>query len=141
VGVGFAVLETMGYGFTTLVRSHGDLPYVEAVLLIRGLASPGGHATWTGLAIALWRDAHRHWRPASWQPSPEHRCLIKFGNLATVPCDGLAGDEILAVWPVGFQKPVTSLTIRRGLRTMIETLCQLLEHRPQQHVTRRRHYA
>jgi protease PrsW len=54
----------MGYGFTTLLRSHGDLPYVEAVLLIRGLASPAGHATWTGLAAAaLWRAAHHHWRP------------------------------------------------------------------------------
>ena len=64
VGVGFAVLETMGYGFTTLLRSHGDLPYVETVLLIRGLASPAGHATWTGLAAAaLWRAAHHHWRP------------------------------------------------------------------------------
>jgi hypothetical protein len=42
----------MGYGFTTLLRSHGDLPYVEAVLLIRGLASPAGHAAWTGLAAA-----------------------------------------------------------------------------------------
>jgi len=52
VGVGFAVLETMGYGFTVLLSSHGNLATVEAVLLIRGLLSPAGHATWTGLAAA-----------------------------------------------------------------------------------------
>jgi RsiW-degrading membrane proteinase PrsW (M82 family) len=62
VGVGFAVLETMGYGFTTLLQSHGDLPFVEVVLLLRGLASPAGHATWTGLAAAaLWRAFAQRW--------------------------------------------------------------------------------
>lgn len=56
VGVGFAVLETMGYGFTVLITSHGDLAATEEVLLVRGLLSPASHATWTGLtAAALWR--------------------------------------------------------------------------------------
>lgn len=66
VGVGFAVLETMGYGFTILLQSHGNLAVVETVLLIRGLASPAGHATWTGLAAAaLWRAAARRWSLSS----------------------------------------------------------------------------
>ncbi len=54
-GVGFAVLETMGYGFTVLLETR-DLAAVTSTLLIRGLASPAGHAAWTGLAAAaLWR--------------------------------------------------------------------------------------
>ena len=54
-GDGFAVLETMGYGFTVLLETR-DLAAVTSTLLIRGLASPAGHAAWTGLAAAaLWR--------------------------------------------------------------------------------------
>ena len=49
-------------------------------------------------------------------------------------------DEILAVWPVGFQNPVTALTVRRGLRMMTETLRQQLGHKTHQHITRRRYY-
>ncbi len=56
VGMGFAALETMGYGFAQLMRSHGNIGSVEALLLFRGLLSPAGHVAWTGLAsAALWR--------------------------------------------------------------------------------------
>jgi RsiW-degrading membrane proteinase PrsW (M82 family) len=55
VGMGFAVLETLGYGFVTLLATGGDLVNVEGVLLLRGALGPAGHATWTGLAAAaLW---------------------------------------------------------------------------------------
>jgi len=53
--MGFAALETMGYGLVALIRSQGDVGVLEEVLLIRGLLSPVGHATWTGLICAvLW---------------------------------------------------------------------------------------
>lgn len=56
VGMGFAALETMGYGFVTLLQSHGNVGSLEHLLLIRGLLSPFGHAAWTGLACtALYR--------------------------------------------------------------------------------------
>lgn len=60
-GMGFAALETMGYGLVALIQSGGRIGPAEEVLLLRGLLSPVGHAAWTGLVCAaLWR------RPLSW---------------------------------------------------------------------------
>ena len=56
-GMGFAAFETMGYGFVSLLQSRGNLVFVDWVLLLRGLLSPAGHASWTGLVCAvLWRE-------------------------------------------------------------------------------------
>ena len=53
---GFATLETMGYGFVSLLASRGDLAAVDATLLLRGLLSPACHIAWTGVTAAmLWR--------------------------------------------------------------------------------------
>jgi protease PrsW len=55
--MGFAALETMGYGLTSLLASHGNLGVLDEVLFVRGLTSPAGHAAWTGLVCAvLWRE-------------------------------------------------------------------------------------
>ena len=55
-GMGFATLETMGYGFQSLLSSRGDIAAVDDILLLRGLLSPAGHVAWTGLTVAaLWR--------------------------------------------------------------------------------------
>ncbi len=63
-GAGFAVLETMGYGFVVLIKSQGDLSAVDNVLLLRGLLSPAAHIAWPGLAAAaLWDASDRHWHP------------------------------------------------------------------------------
>jgi protease PrsW len=54
---GFASLETMGYGFASLLSSKGNLGVLDEVLLVRGLTSPAGHMAWTGLVCAvLWRE-------------------------------------------------------------------------------------
>ncbi|MEV6846693.1 PrsW family intramembrane metalloprotease [Actinoplanes sp. NPDC051411] len=54
-GMGFAALETMGYAFTALIQSQGNIGAVEQTLFLRGLTSPAGHTAWTGLtAGALW---------------------------------------------------------------------------------------
>jgi protease PrsW len=56
-GMGFAAFETMGYGFTFLLLSRGNLSVVGSVLLTRGLLSPFGHAAWTALVAAvIWRE-------------------------------------------------------------------------------------
>jgi RsiW-degrading membrane proteinase PrsW (M82 family) len=61
-GMGFAALETMGYGLVALIQSKGRIGPAEEVLLIRGVLSPVGHAAWTGLVCApLWR------RPLAWR--------------------------------------------------------------------------
>jgi protease PrsW len=54
---GFAGLETMDYGFVSLLASRGNLGVLDEVLLVRGLTSPAGHMAWTGLVCAvLWRE-------------------------------------------------------------------------------------
>jgi RsiW-degrading membrane proteinase PrsW (M82 family) len=54
---GFAGLETMGYGFVSILQSKGNLGILDEVLLVRGLTSPTGHMAWTGLVCAvLWRE-------------------------------------------------------------------------------------
>jgi RsiW-degrading membrane proteinase PrsW (M82 family) len=57
---GFAALETMGYGFVSLLSSKGNLGVLDEVLLVRGLTSPAGHMAWTGLVCAVvWRERLR----------------------------------------------------------------------------------
>ena len=51
-GAGFAALETMGYAFTTLIKSGGDITDTVEILLLRGFLSPAGHMAWTGIAAA-----------------------------------------------------------------------------------------
>jgi RsiW-degrading membrane proteinase PrsW (M82 family) len=59
-GMGFAALETMGYAFTALLASKGDIGAVEQALFVRGLMAPAGHTAWTGLTCgALWAFAAR----------------------------------------------------------------------------------
>jgi RsiW-degrading membrane proteinase PrsW (M82 family) len=69
-GMGFAALETMGYGFVAFLVSHGNLGLIETILLVRGLLSPAGHAAWTAEVTAtLWREraqtGHGLWRRAT----------------------------------------------------------------------------
>jgi len=45
--MGFAALETMGYGITSLLVSKGNFGVLDKVLLFRSLVSPAGHAAWT----------------------------------------------------------------------------------------------
>jgi RsiW-degrading membrane proteinase PrsW (M82 family) len=62
-GMGFAALETMGYGLVVLIQSAGNVGTLEQVLLIRGLLSPAGHAAWTGfLCAVMWRERTRKGR-------------------------------------------------------------------------------
>ena len=56
-GMGFAAFESMGYGFTFLLQSRGNLDVLGEVLLTRGLLSPLGHGTWAAIvAGVLWRE-------------------------------------------------------------------------------------
>lgn len=51
--MGFAALETMGYGFVAFLQSRGNVGLLDEVLLVRGLLSPAGHASWTGIVCAV----------------------------------------------------------------------------------------
>ena len=58
-GMGFAALETIGYGFAA-AQSSGGIGEVETTLIVRGLLSPAGHGAWTGLVCAvLWREREK----------------------------------------------------------------------------------
>jgi RsiW-degrading membrane proteinase PrsW (M82 family) len=66
VGTGFAVLETLGYGFVTLLATGGDLFATEGLLMLRGVLSPAAHIAWTGLAsAALWQAWAQPWRASA----------------------------------------------------------------------------
>ena len=53
--MGFATLETMGYGFSALLQSR-SIADLDQTLLLRGLLSPAGHVAWTGITTAaLWQ--------------------------------------------------------------------------------------
>ncbi len=59
-GMGFAALETMGYGMVAFIKSQGNVGVLQEVLLLRGLLSPLGHAAWTGLVCSvLWGARQR----------------------------------------------------------------------------------
>ncbi|MGH3824247.1 MAG: PrsW family glutamic-type intramembrane protease [Pseudonocardiaceae bacterium] len=63
VGMGFALLDTLGYGFVTLLATGGDLTEVEGLVLLRAALNPAAHAAWTGLAAAaLWWAHTQGWR-------------------------------------------------------------------------------
>lgn len=60
VGMGFAALETMGYGMVYLIQSGGDVGGLQQLLILRGFLSPAGHAAWTGFVCAiLWREREK----------------------------------------------------------------------------------
>lgn len=54
-GTGFAILETMGYGFNALLSRSGGLGALDSTLILRGILVPAGHVAWTGaICAALW---------------------------------------------------------------------------------------
>lgn len=54
-GTGFAVLETMGYGFNALLERGGGLEALDATLILRAVLVPAGHVAWTGaICAAIW---------------------------------------------------------------------------------------
>lgn len=56
-GMGFAAFETMGYGFTYLLASRGNLDVLGQVLLNRAMLAPLGHGTWAAIvAGVIWRE-------------------------------------------------------------------------------------
>lgn len=65
-GAGFAVLETMGYGFTALLTTGGNVGIVDQTLMLRAMLAPASHVAWTGIvAAALWRTADVN-KPYRW---------------------------------------------------------------------------
>lgn len=70
-GMGFAALESMGYGLTSFLAAQGSITALQVTLLVRALISPVGHGAWTGFVCAvLWRERERagrrilNWRVA-----------------------------------------------------------------------------
>ena len=55
VGAGFAMFESMGYAFQTLLATE-DTAAMNGNIFIRGVLSPFAHVAWTAIAgAALWR--------------------------------------------------------------------------------------
>jgi RsiW-degrading membrane proteinase PrsW (M82 family) len=59
-GMGFAALETIGYGFSSFLQNQGGINALDQTLIFRGLLSPTGHAAWTAIVCsALWRQREK----------------------------------------------------------------------------------
>ncbi len=104
--MGFAALETMGYGFTSLLASKGSLGVLDEVLLVRGLMSPAGHAAWTGLVCAvLWRERLKaghavfNWRVAGAFSSAAilHALWDTFASMRSATLVGFVGIEAVSL--------------------------------------------
>jgi RsiW-degrading membrane proteinase PrsW (M82 family) len=104
--MGFAALETMGYGFTSLLASHGNLGVLDGVLLVRGLMSPAGHAAWTGLVCAvLWRErlkaghATLNWRVGGAFATAVtlHALWDTFASMSSSTFAGFLGIELISL--------------------------------------------
>jgi RsiW-degrading membrane proteinase PrsW (M82 family) len=64
-GMGFAAMESMGYGLVAFLQSQGSIGALQLTLLVRALFAPVGHAAWTGLVCAIvWRERQRSGRNA-----------------------------------------------------------------------------
>jgi RsiW-degrading membrane proteinase PrsW (M82 family) len=56
VGAGFAVFESAGYAFNTLLSREGGMDAMLTNIRVRAFLSPFGHVAWTAIAAgALWR--------------------------------------------------------------------------------------
>jgi RsiW-degrading membrane proteinase PrsW (M82 family) len=104
--MGFAALETMGYGFSSLLLSKGNLGVLDEVLLVRGLMSPAGHAAWTGLVCTvLWRErlkaghATLNWRVGGAFATAVilHALWDTFASMKTSTLMGFLGVEYVGV--------------------------------------------
>lgn len=60
-GLGFAVLESLGFNLAAALYAEDDfLGSLEQTLFVRGLLSPFGHMPWTAIICAvLWRERER----------------------------------------------------------------------------------
>jgi RsiW-degrading membrane proteinase PrsW (M82 family) len=65
-GMGFAGLETMGYGLVAMLQTGGNVRSVDQLLLFRGILAPGGHGAWTGAASAALYTALTSKRWGEW---------------------------------------------------------------------------
>ncbi len=52
-GMGFAAFESTGYAFSTFLQSGGSLTHTVFITLLRGIASPVGHGTWTAILSSV----------------------------------------------------------------------------------------
>ncbi|WP_011929223.1 PrsW family intramembrane metalloprotease [Dehalococcoides mccartyi] len=122
-GMGFAALETMGYGVVSLIQSQGDINLLEQVLLFRGLLSPAGHAAWTGIVCAiLWRQRAEYGR------GPVNMAVIGAFILAVglhIVWDIASGLNLPVVWAVIVLLTVAVLSLLLLIRAIRHARYQL----------------
>jgi RsiW-degrading membrane proteinase PrsW (M82 family) len=117
-GAGFAALETMGYAFTTLIKSGGDITDTVDILLLRGFLSPAGHMAWTGIAAtALYAAA----------ATPGRRQILRFVGAFLVAVvlhtlwdsqSSLIGTAVVAVASLG----MLAWTAHRAARATVQAV-------------------
>jgi RsiW-degrading membrane proteinase PrsW (M82 family) len=93
-GLGFAVFETAGYGFTKLEKE--GLWAMLAVLIVRSISTPFGHGMWTGIVTAAFWQQGRNLKRAIQSKQFLIACAWAIGlhalwnALELAPCFGYA---------------------------------------------------
>lgn len=95
---GFAVMETMGYGFASAVATR-DATTPALLTVVRGTTAPFGHMAWTGFVCAVWwSEWHDRGRFAvTWQVVGALLLAIVLHGLYDVFAFALRGGNVVAV--------------------------------------------
>jgi RsiW-degrading membrane proteinase PrsW (M82 family) len=126
---GFAGLETMGYGFVSLLASKGNLGVLDEVLMVRGLTSPAGHIAWTGLVCAvLWRErlkaghATFNWRVGGAFATAVilHALWDTFASMKSLPLGGFLGINFVSLLIALVSLTLLIRRVREARRATIE---------------------
>jgi RsiW-degrading membrane proteinase PrsW (M82 family) len=127
--MGFAALETMGYGLTSFLLSKGSLGVLDEVLLVRGLMSPAGHAAWTGLVCAvLWRERLKAGHPTfNWRVGGAfatavilHALWDTFASVKTSTFAGFLGIQVVSLLIALVSLTLLIRRVREARRATIE---------------------
>lgn len=108
VGMGFAAFESLGYAFTVLFATGGDVIASLQETVLRALLAPFGHGIWTGvLAAALFHDS----APERWRVGPT--TIVAFLLVATLhgAWDGLALGGVVLVLGTAIPMSTVAVTV------------------------------
>jgi RsiW-degrading membrane proteinase PrsW (M82 family) len=76
-GLGFAVFESAGYGFTAIATQ--GLDKLLYIMVIRGISSPFGHGLWSGIVAAAFWQCGRSLKRAAQSRTFQLACLWAVG--------------------------------------------------------------
>lgn len=94
LGMGFAAFESLGYAFTVLFVTGGDIVASLLETILRAVIAPFGHGIWTGIAAAALFYSSRN---GSWRFGPLFWLAFVFVVVLHGAWDGLHVGGVVAI--------------------------------------------